>query len=285
MKLNHILSWKYYFIFSFFFFSCQREVVTPEQVAYRQQKTITYNDKNLDVIIDKPALYEVDVLILFHGTVQLDANIIQAANTTLDNFKTVLDRDDMMIVSVAYPGENFLLGDNLSYAEAALLWVKEKADKELQIKVKNIFLAGHSQGGYLVTMLNTLHETNGVVANAPGPLNLVYRCGLEESGQIASGTACTKIRNANGTTTDNPEAYIQRSLLSFTGGYKADIMFVQGLEDTPIQMYSWPIFRQKVQNCTDCRSRTFVEVPGGEHGALFTSPDAKTAFNEFIQNR
>lgn len=273
------------FLFLPLFFSCESAVETPDPVAYRQQKTISYNGLTVDVVIDKPALVEVDVLIVFHGTVQFDANILQAANNTLDNFKAILDRKDMMIVSVAYPGENFLLGDNLSLAEAALLWVKEKADKELQIRVKKIFLAGHSQGGYLVTMLNTLHATNGVIANAPGPLNLVYRCGLEESGQIPSGAACTKIRNAAGTTTANPDAYMQRSLLSFTDGYKSDILFVQGLNDTPIQMYSWPVFRQEVQNCSDCRSRIFVEVPDGEHGALFTSPDAKMAFNEFIENR
>lgn len=267
------------------FFACQREAGSPEQVEYRQQKTILYNGLAVDVVIDKPALVEVDVLIVFHGTVQLDANIIQAANNTLDNFKAILDRKDMMIVSVAYPGENLLLGDNLLHAEAALLWVKEKAGKELGIRVGKIFLAGHSQGGYLVTMLNTLHETNGVIANAPGPLNLVYRCGLEESGQIPSGAACTKIRNAAGTTTANPDAYMQRSLLSFTDGYKADILFIQGLNDAPIQMYSWPVFRQEVENCTDCRTRIIVEVPGGEHGALFTSGEAKMAFNEFIQTR
>ena len=102
----------------------------------------------------------VDVLLVFPGTVLYDSNIMTAANTTLDKFRDILDRKDMMIVSVAYPQENLLLGDNIVQAEAALLWLKNKANQELGITVKKVFLGGHSQGGYLVTRLNTMHQTN-----------------------------------------------------------------------------------------------------------------------------
>jgi hypothetical protein len=106
----------------------------------------------------------------------------------------------MMIVSVAYPQEYVLLGDNIVKCEAALLWLKNKASQELGITVKKIFLGGHSQGGYMVTRLNTMHQTNGVIANAPGPLNLVYRCQLEENGQIQPSAVCTKLKKVYGTT-------------------------------------------------------------------------------------
>jgi acetyl esterase/lipase len=168
-------------------FACQKETKTalPEApAAYRQTKTITYDSIEVKVVIDKPALNEVDVLLVFHGTVLYDSSLMTAANTTLDKFKGILDRKDMMIVSVVYPQENVLLGDNIVQGEAALLWLKNKASKELGISIKKIFLGGHSQGGYMVTRLNTMHQTNGVIANAPGPLNLVYRCELEEKGQI-----------------------------------------------------------------------------------------------------
>jgi hypothetical protein len=33
-----------------------------------------------------------------------------------------------------------------------------------------------------------MYQTNGVIANGPGPLNLVYRCQLEENGQVQNGT-------------------------------------------------------------------------------------------------
>jgi hypothetical protein len=248
-------------------------------------KSISYNNISVDVVIDKPETNEVDVLIVYHGTVMFDNKLLEAANTTLDNFKRILNRSDLMIVSVAYPEENLLMGDNILQSEAAFLWVKHLASEELGITVKKIFLAGHSQGGYLVTRLNTMHATNGVIANGPGPLNLVYRCQLEENGAIPSGITCTLLKNTFGTTTANATAYHERSLLNFTDGFKSDILFVQGMDDSPIQMYSWPIFKQEVLNCTNCQTSEFLEVSGYGHTALFNSIEAKNAFNTFINSR
>ena len=278
------------FFIAIFLSSCDKEEQATTQVpsmpiAYRQTKTIAYNSISVDVIVDKPALNEVDVLLVFHGTVLYDTSLMTAANNTLDKFKGILDRKDMMIVSVIYPQENVLLGDNIVQAEAALLWIKNKANQELGIKVKKVFLGGHSQGGYIVTRLNTMHQTNGVIANAPGPLNLVYRCQLEENGQIQSGAVCTKLRSVYGTIASNSTAYFQRSLLNFTKGFKSDILFVQGLNDAPIQLYSWPTFKQDVSSCTNCQKSQFVEIVWGEHGSLFESPLAKTEFNTFINSR
>ena len=182
-----------FFLLSFVYFSsCFKENTIEESInAYRVTQNITYNNINVDVVIDKPALNEVDVLLVFHGTVSNDLNLMTAANTTLDKFKSVLDRNDMMIISVAYPQENVLFGDGIIQCEAALLWLKNNASQELGITVNKIFLGGHSQGGYMVTRLNTMHQINGVIANSPGPLNLVYRCQLEENGQVQSSAVCT----------------------------------------------------------------------------------------------
>ena len=170
----------------YIFFSCSKEDTIEQSIdAYRVTQTVSYSNINIDVVIDKPALNEVDVLLVFHGTVLYDSNLMTAANTTLDKFKSILDRADIMIVSVAYPQENVLLGDGINQCEAALLWLKNNASQELGISINKIFLAGHSQGGYMVTRLNTMHQTDGVIANAPGPLNLVYRCQLEEDAQIS----------------------------------------------------------------------------------------------------
>jgi hypothetical protein len=273
-------------LLTLFFFSCAKDntTVQPSPTAYRITKSVTYNNIDVDVVIDKPALNEVDVLLVFHGTVLYDSNLMTAANTTLDKFKGILDRNDMMVVSVTYPQENVLLGDNIVQCEAALLWLKNKASQELGITVKKVFLGGHSQGGYMVTRLNTMHQTNGVIANAPGPLNLVYRCQLEENGQVQSGAVCTKLKNVYGTTSNNPNAYFQRSLLNFTNGFKSDILFVQGLNDAPIQMHSWPTFKQDVLTCKNCKNSQFVEIVGGEHGSLFESTTAKSEFNNFINS-
>lgn len=266
-------------------FACKKEIQPNEQVAYRQNKKITYNNITIDVIIDKPAFDALNVLVVFHGTIQNDSSMMTAATTALNNFKSILERSDVMVISVAYPQENLLLGDNIKHAEAALLWVKNKASEELGITIKKIFLAGHSQGGYVVTRLNTMHTTDGVVANAPGPLNLVYRCELEEKGNIPTGATCTKLKDEYGTTINNPTAYMERSLLHFTQNYQSDILFVQGLNDSPIQLYSWPTFKLEVSGCVNCKNIKFVEIQGGEHAALFSSTIAKKEFNLFIDNR
>ncbi|KPP98383.1 MAG: Alpha/beta hydrolase family [Bacteroidetes bacterium HLUCCA01] len=262
--------------------SCEASDVMDKPSALHETRSISYEGVEVTVVIDKPAIEEVDVLVLFHGTVVYDVNLIQAANNILGRFRELTDRDDVMLVSVAYPGEHKLLGDNITEAEAALLWVKHVAGTDLNVTIRKIFLAGHSQGGYLVTRLNTMHATDGVIANAPGPLNLVYRCYLEESGRIEAGAACNKLNAAYGTTAENPEAYRARSLRRFTSGYQSDILFVQGLDDSPIHMSSWPTFKQLVTACTDCAGREFLEIDGGSHGALFDSPVAGAAFNEFI---
>lgn len=282
--LSNITFKRLFFLMVLFFISCKKDNSTEQPTAYRIKKTLTYNDISVDAIIDKPALNALDVLIVFHGTVLYDSSILTAANTTLDKFKSILDNKDMMIISIAYPQEHVLLGDNIIQAEAALLWIKNNASQELGISVKKIFLAGHSQGGYLVTRLNTMHRTNGVIANAPGPLNLVYRCQLEENAQIQSSVVCSKLKKEYGTTTSNPNAYYLRSLLNYAGGYKSDILFVQGLNDSPIQLYSWSIFKLNVLNCTTCRNRLFVEVRGG-HTALFDNSTAKVEFNNFLNSR
>ncbi len=250
---------------------------------YAQEvRRITYNGLSVDVVIDKPANYFVDVLVAFHGTVMTDDQILPAAMNTLMRVKEITNRTDMMIVSVAYPQQGRLMGDSVLEAEAALLWVKERTRKVLKRKIRKIFLIGHSQGGYVVTGLNTMHATDGVVANAPGPLNLVYRCGLEENGQIAPSAVCTLLRQTYGTTTANPAAYMARSLLNFTDGHLSDIFFVQGMQDSPIQLFSWPTFKQQMTNCTTCQDREFVEIANGGHTALFDSPIAINAYNSFI---
>jgi acetyl esterase/lipase len=185
-------------------------------------------------------------------------------------------------VSVAYPEQGLLMGDNVRHAEAALLWVREHAARELGITVRRVFLAGHSQGGYIVTRLNTLYAVDGVVASAPGPLDLVYRCGLEEDAGVAATGVCTLLRQTYGTTRQNPQAYRARSLLEFTDGQRSPLLVVQGLADSPIQMANWPLFRQQLQACSTCAAVTLLELPGLGHPALFTSAQAKRAFNEFL---
>ncbi|MCE2997172.1 MAG: alpha/beta hydrolase fold domain-containing protein [Cyclobacteriaceae bacterium] len=270
-------------LFLFLILSCSNDQVTIAlSPPLKETRSISFNNVSVDVIIDKPEGNSLDVIVAYHGTVFLDSKILSAANITLDAVKKITNRKDMMFVSVAYPEEGLLMGDNVKQSEAALLWVKNKASQELGITVKKIFLVGHSQGGYIVTRLNRLHETDGVVANGPGPLDLILRCQLEESDKTPASVTCDMLRSAYGSTSANSNAYRERSLLFFADGFKSDILFVQGLLDAQIQLTSWPTFKQKVTQCTNCKDRQFLDVANYEHTALFDSPEAKVKYNGFL---
>lgn len=247
-------------------------------------RTISYGGVSLQVVIYVPPVAVKDALVLYHPTVWFDDRILGAAENTLDNFKRLLNRDDMLLVSVAYPQQNREIGEGLREAEAALLWVRNEASRALGVSINRVFIAGHSQGAYVVTRLNTLQPTNGVIANAPGPLDFEYRCLLEERGSAPGSQECGLMVQRYGWPSANPAPYRKISLLSYTEGFKADTLFVQGLDDSNIQMRSWPLFKQAVQRCTNCQRPIVLEVTGG-HDALFTNFVAREAFNQFIDQR
>jgi hypothetical protein len=248
-------------------------------------RTITYGGVSVQVVIDQPAGPVRDAMLLFHGTVWFDDRIVPAAQLALDNFRRLLVRHDLLLVSVAYPQQDRAMGDGVREAEAALLWVKHEASRALGVTVDRIFLAGHSQGGYVVTRLNTMHPTAGVIASAPGPLDFEFRCLLEERGSAPASPECGVMVQRYGVPSVNPGPYRDRSLLSFTSGLLADELFVQGLADAAIQMRSWPLFRQALDACTSCQRNFVLEIPGGPHEALFMSAEAREAFNRFLDQR
>lgn len=244
--------------------------------------TVNYNGVSVKIIVDKPETASADIVMTYHGTVETDDKIVEAARKTLEESKKMTSRKDVMFISVAYPEENLLMGDNLKHAEAALLWVKNKGKSALKIDTKRIFLLGHSQGGYLVTRLNTMHSTDGVIANAPGPLDFKFRCELEESGKIPASGNCQRIKNKFGSTSANPNAYLERSLLAHLEGQKSRIVFTQGMSDSKIQLSSWPKLKEKLNQCNNCAEVRFEELDG-QHGALFANPKGAKIFEDFIQ--
>jgi hypothetical protein len=244
--------------------------------------TVNQNGLSVQLVVDKPAINAADVLITFHGTVETDDKIVDAAQKTLDETKKMLAGKQIMFISVAYPEENLLMGDNIKHAEAALLWVKQKAKSALNVEPKRIFLLGHSQGGYIVTRLNTMHTTDGVIANAPGPLDFKLRCELEESGKITASTNCQRMKDKYGNTSDNPNAYLERSLLTHLSGFKSRILFTQGMGDSKIQLTSWPILKEKTKTCSNCAEVQIQELEG-QHGALFANPSGARILADFIK--
>ena len=252
---------------------------------------IDYNGVKVNVIIDRPQSYVVDVVLAFHGTTMDDSKIFQAAETMLKNTKKIIRKDNVMIISVVYPEEGLLMGDNIKECEVALLWTKYNASKELGVKIKRIYLIGHSQGGYLVTRLNTMYKTDGVIANGAGPIDLAFRCKLDESKKIQyyneqknQGDVCVLLKKEYGSVFDNPSAYTKRSMISFSSGYKSKILFVQGMKDKKIQMVLWQKFKKKVSHCTDCAEYKFLEIENSGHGAAFENSKAIEEINNFLSD-
>ncbi|MFN7539430.1 MAG: hypothetical protein ACK5RQ_05215, partial [Bacteroidota bacterium] len=81
-------------------FSCQKETTAETPTTSRENRKITYNNQTVDIMLEKPVAASADVLMVFHGSVAFDRDLMTAANTTLDQFKNILDRKDMMIISV-----------------------------------------------------------------------------------------------------------------------------------------------------------------------------------------
>jgi hypothetical protein len=262
---------------------------------------IAYNDINnkpVNVVVFSDKLTTpspvdlVDVLVVYHGTVDTNDKIEGAAKQTLAQFKNILSSQnkDMLIISVAYPEGDLLMGDNVTASLAALDWALDKtgvngASKTLGVNINKVFIAGHSQGGYTVVRLNSLRETAGVIANAPGPIDLVYRCGLDEATKNGkSSKTCVNLYNEYGSVSTNPNPYKDRSLSGFTNNFKSDILLNQGMQDDEIQIYLWPGFKQQVKDCTTCKETKFVEVQG-KHASLFVNPISIQEFNTFISTR
>lgn len=203
---------------------------------------------------------QIDVVVVFHGTQSDGANgdtIAQAAFAMLDRFVdqtvTNLNIRDKIVFAVAYPQDNisnarnlnisgtgtetstFLMGDNLPFARAAVGWAKNNlstyiANQGGNKTVGDVYLFGHSQGGKLVTKINTLDTgIAGVIANAPGPIEFEQTC------SAAGGYTCNKIAAIHGTATaigrsthDEITSYPSQTYSSrYTGKY-VDIVTLEG---------------------------------------------------------
>jgi hypothetical protein len=261
---------------------------TAEQSLSNQRITVTHNDISVDILFGKiPDTETIDLLLAYHGTAHKDEKVPQAAQGMLRNVNSILEKDSILVISVLYPEEGLLFGDQIRESEAALLWAMEDAEQMLDVNIDKIFLIGHSQGGYIVARLNTMHKTNGVIANGPGPIDLAIRCQLEEEA-IAAGreerpySVCGILSKEYGGAFENPQPYTARSLLNFTNDHKAKILFVQGMQDKKLQIMLWPTLKENLNQCQNCAEIIFLEFENAGHPALFKEAEAKTALNNFL---
>lgn len=250
----------------------------------------------------------VDVVVLYHGTITgAGVSPAGAATTFMNIALNQINIKDKLIFSVAYPqdiiplwesnpslaatqfpGLNYstlYFGDNIVYAEAALLWVKNNLNSYMSTNnipktINRVFTFGHSQGAYLVHQLNTMHPVDGIIANAPGPIDLLDRC----SGQAQTNTlTCNKINLALGPGTTNPAAYNSRSAKSYVSGTLSPIFYSQAIDDDSYQVNLMQNVLQPAMNaCTNCSIRTFKYYPSGGHDAFVSNTVLQQDIRTFI---
>ena len=196
-----------------------------------------------------------DVVVLLHGTIESATTTPQdSAAKFIEIARGAVKLSDRVLVSVAYPQDaiplssqsafgdvgGLLFGDNLLYARAAMNWVRAGlpvllASGSSGLTIGRVFLFGHSQGGYLAHRLNAVVDTDGVIANAPGPIDLLDRCRQDELGPNDNLT-CNKLEQAAGPTTTHADEYAKRSLIQFLEGNRSNALFLQAVDDSPYQV-------------------------------------------------
>jgi hypothetical protein len=258
-----------------------------------------------------------DVVVLYHPTIDaFGVTPINAAENFLNIALNQINLKDKIIFSVAYPQDaipawnanpslpgqqfpgidypNFYFGDNITYAEAALLWVKEGglnaffASNNVPRSIDKIFTFGHSQGGYLTHRLNTMHSVDGVISNAPGPIDLLARCTFSESTGEGNNT-CEKIKLGLGSALSDPSIYDNLSLKNFLSGTLSSSLFTQALDDTTGDNFGAPQV-QNMQNiiepglnaCTNCANAEFKYYNSGGHDAFVRNSTLQRDIRIFV---
>lgn len=224
-----------------------------------------------------------DVILAFGGTIEDPNLVMDNALNQLNRLRNDVGIKNKTIVAIAYP-QNVLMGgnnNNIPESEAALLWLKSNPANILGVNVDKIFLFGHSQGGYIVSRLNTMHETDGVISSAPGPINLQIRCQIDETRPYSERNRdCNALFDVYGSATGvNQQQYVNRSLISFTRGHKSRTLYIQGLGDSPFQVERYNEYIDSLNTCTNCVPYTQVLIPA--YGTLNPTTGVRTPNNHF----
>ena len=261
---------------------------------------------------------EVDVVVLYHGTIDSPGVTPLVSAQTFLNAATnpsALNLTDKIIFSVAYPQDavpdwvnsvadpstqfsefgtlfafsDFYFGDALPYAEAALLWVKEVLNSRLSLigsgkSISRVYTFGHSQGASLVHKLNTMHQVDGVISNAPGPIDLLDRCTFSESGEEIAYT-CNKIRVGLGSTSVNPDAYTSISLVNYLTGHLSPVLYTQALDDAAYQVnLMQTVLQPGMSTCTEYGPIEFNYYNSGGHAAFASNADVQNDIRNYVNS-
>ena len=252
-----------------------------------------------------------NVVVLYHGTITSPITPLQAASNflqmTLENSR--LNLGNNIIFSVAYPQDaipgwtqaaansvfpgivvdNLFFGDNIAYAEAALLWSKNLLKDAPALSGKTIdklYTFGHSQGGSIVHKLNTRISVDGVIANAPGPIDLATRCLYHEVNNEVNPT-CKKLEDVYGSVQVDSTEYDEVSVKSFLTEPVSPVLYTQCFDDTASDFYGVPqtqLMQNVLQNNLSVYNDvTFKYYEIGGHDGFNYNAEMQRDIREFIE--
>jgi hypothetical protein len=259
---------------------------------------------------------QMDLLIALHPSIDTPGTTpLTAAQNFLGVLTDLFGFEDRLVFSVAYPQDdipawngnpalatqlfpgidyaNLLIGDNITYVQAAYLWATNAligvlASNGVNASLSEVSAFGHSQGAYLVHRLNTLYALGQVAMNAPGPIDLLSRCANSEANGD-NNRSCKKIRDRFGSTKQIPAAYNQRSLKSFLSGLKSVGFYTQALNDptgvdvglSQVQNMV-DVVQPAVESCSTCLPAAFKYYRTGGHAAFLENSECRGDIKRFL---
>ncbi len=190
--------------------------------------------------VTKPEGDSMDLVVLLHGTTNDDAASETAALKMPEMIRAMPRLSDACIVSLAYRETGMAIGDDV--LEPLDVFSALEKNPSLQgLDRKKLQIIGHSRGGYVALMINAAVPNDGIVVNAPGPLDIAHSCEiLLESGNpgaaqmraFCAGTMAERY----GTLAQNRGAYEALSVANRACFSKSPVLFLQGGRDKRIQI-------------------------------------------------
>lgn len=250
---EEIVDTKYY-IFWCANWTCNEKIDLSKEYTSKEV-LIKYNNSEIKAFITKPAWKTMKLVLLFHGTSFTDEESEKYAKSMPETIGATTYLKDYFIVSVAFKETDVAIWDEVKESEKAFLLFKNY--KTLQnFTREKLFLLWHSRWGYIVNMINTKHQSDWVIVNWTGPLDIWETCenlfNGTDSAQPWLKTFCSEtIVWKYWEISENKDVYDDLAIKTHICESKSPIIFIQGDQDKERQV-TWMKELENVMESSNC---------------------------------
>lgn len=261
--------------------SCNKELDFNE--SYINKEVLVKSD-NYETIayISKPKWTDLDIVILLHGTTNDDEKSKDAAKGMPELIWADSYLKNKFLISIAYKETDIAIWDEVLEVEEAFLAIKDTFSKN------KIYLLWHSRWGYVTNILNTKYESDWVIVNWTGPLDIWKTCEIISNNPnprwawVEMKKFCTDLMWDRYWNNYSSEEYNNLALKSHICNSKSPILFVQGDRDKPIQT-SWMKELEKVMSSGSCDiDYKVLWIEWAWHGDTFKQSNVWEKITDFI---